>query len=591
MPKAPARPLPRLIALAVASIALSACGGGGGGGGGTGPSGPQSIAGKVVDGHIAGATMTCLFGGAVQATTISDASGSYAFALPAGQTCDTVEARGGVDVGITPNDPADDIVRPAGVLRAPVPTGAASLANLVVSPLSTLMQSLVASGRTQADAANIVRTQLGLAPSVDPLAADPTTDLALYRAAGVVAQIIDQASAALAAAGGVTDDAGAQAIANAVTDALAASLAQGTTLAQLAAAPGTTTPTSPLVSIIAQATQAAKNNAAVGGLASVQPETLSLVAAPFVASAANAMHTAAGIQQAVDRAGTLAGNDTIATVIGSMPDILGTAPNAGQQQAILDALATAADAAAAGSTTAASVTVGGTTKNVPVPAGLTNFAKLQNDNLQLYGPSGPGTPATVAAFTGSPGVAIAQNLSEVGFVLEQSADGTQLAANREVPLAIEVRDATRTFQAIVDRVTLQQVGNVVHASVPPNARLTVYGKTANSETTVPFEVTLTTDELPIVATTAGEIRIDIDKLFGVIGNAAANGSALDQLAQNRVSNGTFTVTVVLGELRIAHATSNVDSTPRLATAYTVTLGAGSRAVSGRGLRGTVTVGS
>ena len=162
-----------------------------------------------------------------------------------------------------------------------------------------------------------------------------------------------------------------------------------------------------------------------------------------------------------------------------------------------------------------------------------------------------------------------------------------------MPLAIDIRDATgtRVVQAIVDRVRVSQdAGGVVQATVPAGATATVYGKTASAETVSPLVITLSDTAKPI-STAAGEITIDIDRLFSIIGGVAASGSPLARLAADRVSGGTFVVTLVVGDLRIAHATSSADPTPMLGVPYTVQLQSGGQAVVGYGVRGRVLVGS
>jgi len=589
-----ARPIPRLLAVALASMTLAACGGGGGGGGDAGGGGattPKSISGRVVDGYVVGATVQCMQGSTAIATTLSGANGGYAFDLPAGQSCDSIESRGGLDVGVTPTNPADDIPRPNLVLRAPVPGGAASVSNLFVTPASTLVQALVAGGRSVTEAQDLVRTRLGVSSTADLLAADPATDLALYRINAALAQILEQVSAAIAAAGGIVDDAGFAAVSNATIQALAASLSAGTTLEQLTAAP--LAPTSPLVALIEQATSNAKANASVATqLAAVQPHTLALVSAPLVASAAQQVLGAASLQDFVDAAGDIAERGGAAPVVGSLVDVLDEVAGAGQAQAILDAMAAAAQSAAAGTTGSASITVGAASIVVEVPGGASNFLRLAGDTVSLYSPIGSPVDATLAEFGSASGVSVPQNLSKVGFTLAASADSTQLAAAREVPLAIDIRDGTgtRVVQAIVDRVLVSQgTDGVAQATVPAGATVTVYGKTASAETVSPLVITLSDTAKPI-STAAGEITVDIDRLFSIIGGVAATGSPLARLAADRVSGGTFVVTLVVGELRIAQATSGTNPTPTLGVPYTVQLQSGGQAVAGYGVRGRVVVG-
>ncbi|MCO5102123.1 MAG: hypothetical protein M9885_14730 [Burkholderiaceae bacterium] len=593
-PKSP-HTTPSLIAVAIASLTLAACGGGGGGGdggGGGGPATPQSISGTVVDGYMSAASMRCVAGSGTVASTTSAADGSFSFSLPAGQSCSSIEAFGGIDAGVTPDNASDDIPRPAALLRAPVPAGTASLSDVFVTPASTLIDALVSGGTSISDAQDLVRARLGVS-NTDLLGTNPASDVSLYRANAALAQILEQVAAAISAAGGIGDDAGRRAVSDATIGALAAMLSGGTTLAQLNVAPDTLTPGSPLVALIDRATRNARASAATGsGLADVQPETLSLLAAPLVASAAQQVTQAPNLLAIVAAAGDIDERGGAAPVIGGLGNLLGEVPTAGQPQALLDAMAAAAQSAAAGTTDTASLTVGSASAVAQVPGGVSNFAKVA-DSVRLYGPSGSPTTVTVAQFGSSAGVAVQRNLAKVGITLDESDGATQLLTPREVPLAIDVRDASgpRVVQVLVDRVTVSQdAGGTVEASLPDGATFTVYGKTATAETTSPLVIVPSGAASPITTTAGGEIEIDIERLFSIIGGAAGAGSPLAQLAATGISNGTFDVTLVVGDLRIAHSTSSSNPAPVLGEPLTVRLQAGSQVVSGRGLKGRVVVG-
>ena len=94
------------------------------------------------------------------------------------------------------------------------------------------------------------------------------------------------------------------------------------------------------------------------------------------------------------------------------------------------------------------------------------------------------------------------------------------------------------------------------------------------------------DGLAIVNTdaTTGQIEFALDRLFAAIGGAVAPGSALGSLALNRVGNGTFDVTLVVGGLRMARGAS-----PQLVNPYSVALVGIDRIVAGYGFQGKVTV--
>lgn len=583
---------PRPIALAVIAMALSACGGGGTDAttavvpGVVAAVQPQSIAGTVVDGYIAGATINCRKAGILVATTASDSAGRYSFNLASGQSCDTIESVGGVDVGLTPNDTSDDVPGPQGVLRTPVPTGSTSVANLIASPLSTLVAALVDAGSTPAAAQAQVRTSLGLPASADLLGTDPASDASLFKANAVVAQLVEQTADALAAVGGITSAVGRQALAKAASDALAARLSS-MNMAALVQVPGALTPSSPLVGLIEQAASNAKANASVAAaLQTLNPSTFAALATPLVASATGKVNGATSVADVVARAKTIDDQDRTAAVLGPLSGLVdNTATNA---QAVLQDIAAALAAADAGGTNQPiALTIGGESASATASGGLSNYALLVDNQIRLICPSSSST-VTLADFESAGGVTIPTEVSCISFALAKSSLNTQLSSTAiEAPLAVEVSDATRTFQAIIDRVslTVDVTGNVV-ATLPAGAKLWVYGKTATTETTSPLLVTLANTGLEIVSSATGTISFSFDRLFEVIGSAAAPGSALDILAANRVTNGTYDVTIAIGTLRVAR---NAVPTPALAALRAVTLRAGGQSVTGHSFKGKVTV--
>ena len=589
------RPILRPVALASLTLVLSACGGGGDS---SPPPGPtptpttMSVSGYAVDGYVAGATINCLYQGAVVATTTSDGLGKFALNLPAGQSCDTLESIGGIDIGITLNDTSDDLHRPDRVMRAALPAGtpAADLAKVVVSPLSTLVEALVDAGSTPAAAEALVKSSLGIPAGTPLLTTDPAGDAALYKASNVIAQIVEQVAAALAVAGNVTASADRQALADAAIGALADSLA-GASLADLSAAPASLGPTSPLVSIVERAAQTAQAEG-IGGatLAAVQPATLALLAAPLVASTTNAIASAASVQDVVNQSNEAEDKDRVATVIAAAAPLLDQ--TAGDPATVLADMAAAVTAADAnGADAPITIAIGGETATATVAGGLSNYALLASDRVTFH-TSGAQASATLPVFEGAAGVTVQRAVARMGFGLTQSAAGAQLDAPVEAPLGLQVTDATRTFKAIFDRVSLSKdSGNKVLMDLPAGARLTVYGKTDSAETTSPLVITLAGEGLNIVRTNAstGEISLDFDKLFAAIGANAAAGTALSALAASRVESGSFEVTVAIGTLRLARATSGSDATPRLAGLHTVSMTNANGSVTGYGMKGKVVV--
>lgn len=161
----------RLMALTVAmaaALSMSGCGGGGGdSSGGTPPPPPpatQSISGVVIDGAIQGATVcldvnangSCDSGEPVSGAT--DAQGNYTIT---GLTTAQLDA-GSPLVAVVPATAIDadtGVVGTAYVMRAPAGKHA------VISPITTLVQTGVAQGMTQAAAETAVATQLQVSAS------------------------------------------------------------------------------------------------------------------------------------------------------------------------------------------------------------------------------------------------------------------------------------------------------------------------------------------------------------------------------------------------------------------------------------------
>ena len=599
----------RPFVLAVMTAALVACGGGGGSGGGGGGNGGggngggdngggnggdgngggggpvvvQSISGTVVDGYIAGAKVSCLSDGTVLAVTISDSAGDYEFELDEGEACDTIESEGGIDIGAA-GDPNDDRPAPTGVLRSPV-TSDESVSGRFVSPLTTLVQRQVAAGATLEDAQANVRNALGLTASVDLLAADPLADVELYRRTAVVAQLVDQISAGLAAVGGISDAAGRAALADAVYDTVVSQLGS-LSMASLAPALNDLTPASPLFGLVQEAATKAKASDTVGAaLQDVNATTFAAIATPLVASATSAMNQAADADEGAAFGGFINEQARSATALATLSDAVSL--EADDPQAILDEVRAAfAEAENTQHDAVISIVIDGQTVTGTMPGVLSNYALWRNDELVLQGESGSNSVSLID-FAG--GVTVSKQLSAVSFGLDASPGNAQLSDTPiEVPVAFEVKDATRTFQAIIDRVELAaDDSDRVHASLPEGAKLYVYGKTASAETTEPVVVTLAGDGLQIVSTdNDGVITYDLDRLFDTISPAAVGGP-LETLVQNRVDSGTYDVTMVVGTLRLAYG-STMDGAI-LATSKNVTLGAGSQAVTGYGMTGSIDV--
>ncbi|RUR29704.1 calcium-binding protein [Vreelandella andesensis] len=137
------------------AIGAAAAGGGGGGGGSTPPSVPSTISGYVIDGYIAGATVTR----AVNANQVETDNSGFFTGL---QGSGILTATGGVDIatGLPFN----------GILRAPESA-------TVITPLTTMMVQLSAQFNVNdANAQSIVKTALGLDERLNLLTTDPLAE-------------------------------------------------------------------------------------------------------------------------------------------------------------------------------------------------------------------------------------------------------------------------------------------------------------------------------------------------------------------------------------------------------------------------------
>jgi hypothetical protein len=133
-----------------AAVLLAGCGGGGG----DGTSSTQTTTGVAVDFYLSGSTVS--FADASCAPTTTNTRGE--FTIPA-STCGAIMVRGGIDVA-TGLPFKGTFTAPAG--------------STVVTPVTTLIQSLIASGKLPTQAQSTVMTALGL--RTDPTTTDPLKD-------------------------------------------------------------------------------------------------------------------------------------------------------------------------------------------------------------------------------------------------------------------------------------------------------------------------------------------------------------------------------------------------------------------------------
>jgi hypothetical protein len=144
----------KLLPVALAAAALLAGCGGGGGGSDDSQTTNQTSTGVAVDFYLSGSTVS--FANASCAPTTTNVNGE--FTIPAAG-CGAITVKGGVDVATG--------LPFKGVFTAPA-------GSTVVTPITTLIQSLIDSGKLPAQAQSTVMTALSL--SKDPTTTDPMKD-------------------------------------------------------------------------------------------------------------------------------------------------------------------------------------------------------------------------------------------------------------------------------------------------------------------------------------------------------------------------------------------------------------------------------
>ncbi len=178
-------------------LPLAACGGGGGGLGGVFGGGSG---GRVVDGYISGATVSRVNGSGNTVTT--DANGNFTGLTGTG----AIQITGGTDIstGLAFN----------GKLTAPD-------GSTVVTPLTTLVQSLIDSGESETAAMDAVKAAFGVTEdlkTVDPVA---TNNTALFKAGVQVANILTMGAKAITgASGGQSEEDAIKSVADALATTL-----------------------------------------------------------------------------------------------------------------------------------------------------------------------------------------------------------------------------------------------------------------------------------------------------------------------------------------------------------------------------------
>ncbi|MEY3042522.1 MAG: hypothetical protein RLZZ174_1604, partial [Pseudomonadota bacterium] len=460
-----------LIALGVLGVAAVA--GSGGGSGGTTvtpppppPPPPETTDGFVIDGYLSGATVT-----RDSSSVTTDETG--AFADLGGDVNAPITAIGGVDISTGQNF--------TGTLEAPA--GAT-----VVTPLTTLVQSLVASGDSLAEALATVQTAFGLP---DALAAS-TGDQSLLNFDPVAAASGDDADAA--AVGTAVAKAGIQ-VATVLQNAAAGDAAEFARLAdalavQLKAAPVDLTDATAVTNFLTAAEASAE---AVAG------------AAEF-ALVASAIEDAATLEDAVT-----VQKDAVSDVPGIVPE--GTEPPAAP---VLAAVAPFLNA----TTVADGLALSGTATGA--------------DSVVVRVSSAANTLLKVAVVTDG-AFALSLSAAELATFGEGAVSISARAQNDGAPLASAPTSASVTVDTIVDGAqpaTLTLADTLIGAAEADAVSFTVAGLDSDATAVASFTDGTTTVTANITKDGAGTVDL----------SGLTDGAIISSLAISDAAGNTATVT-------------------------------------------------
>jgi hypothetical protein len=574
----------RWVPAAVVLAAIAACGGG---------SGPETsfveVSGKVA---LSAARVSCGHGGAGASRALSDDRGAFRLAPAGGETCDSVQAAGGLDPGLTPEDPSARLPRPASVLRAPVlAAGSGDVAGpgLVVTSISSLVQARVERGEPLGQALQAIGQALELPVSVDLLRTDPQSSVELFRLDTQIGLIVDQVRTAITVAARLTGVEQQRSVGAIVTDVLAQAL-PGLGRAGLAPNPDDLSAETPLVKFIETAARAVQSDPGLGQVSMrVEPGVLALIAAPGVAEAAS-LGGAADVPSIVAWTRQIAIRDRVAVDTHARIVVAPKSVITGAYTATPVTKTTSTSTGQGPDNTAIFLPVAG--------AGAGEELRLFDGSTQFVSLDQFETSSCAAPIN------LGRHFSTLNFKLGHTPNNEQLSGPRDASFAIDISDeplTTRRFRAIVDVVRLSlDSNNLVRAQIPDRTNLIVYGKTSSAETSQALQIRLTGDALNIVSSASGEIRFDMNRLLAAIDSAVSGSystnpgsasAALQFLVDNRVSSGCYKVKLVLGNTRKAKG-KKVGDKPvlQLADAHTVSLeSAGGFSLSGHGFQGFVRV--
>ena len=455
----------KLRLLTAVAFLLVACGGGGSS---NGPLSSSTVdaptSGIVVDGYLAGSTVSCDVDRSglpgvtnLTADALTDSGGRYTFSK-------------GCSSGLIVTGGQDQDTKLAfnGVLRAPF--GAT-----VVSPVSTLIAALVATGKSVADSQDLVNKSLGLDINTDLLNTDPAAirtvtrtdadgkqtvttlynNLALYKANLTVQQLIQSTTEIIVAKGNA--DTGLNSYA-------ATALALATTLANPLLSDTRPLNTEVLTTFIANAVPNSSNvnivadeiSKLVQGIADTSKVTPDQITAEVVKVA----------EISTSKANALA--QILQSDAESLPEAL-------------KALTTTTT-----TTTTTTATTTTTTYAPLLPSSPNNFLYLANDSVSFddgLGASSSITSYTLTQFQTGAGIPVQWPLNNAAVLKFTLADGGAFSVpsgqTYSAALSITDTDSTAQVRAYVDSITLSKTGTDITASIPSSAAGRVYLKSVD----------------------------------------------------------------------------------------------------------------
>ena len=453
--------------------------------------------GKIIDGYVAGATVTLDTNDnriceATEPQSPSDAAGNFSFetALGSHMVCSV----GGTDLS-TGKAFVGELKAPAGA------TAVTPLTNLIVASIPA---GTVLTAANVAAAQATIATQLGLTAGTNLLTADPVAlanagSPALLQTTTAVQQLVQQTTAALTTATGTAaTPATTNAIFQSVANAVAAQLAvAGSPVVNLASAAAANTFTSSVVS---------------ASVTSLQKTPVAGVTATNL----NVANTAAVISSAV------------ATTVQS----IASAPSAA-------AINTASTAAVTTGLAAIAATVTANAASTTSPtAGMTNVVPVAGTSV-----NGTATVANAATATGGITNAAMTFGALVGAPVTTAPVSVSFAVTSTV-----ARDA-RTFNGTISGLTAANTAGVLSITAPATATATLSGTHTNATS---FKATQTGAALaswvaaPAVNGVGGGVQLNVGTILAAV-NATAGFAGLNLL------KGNFNVTVTVSGLQLSNA--------------------------------------